>query len=70
MSTVYLRRSDLEFWDMTMRQVVAMIDQWRDIEKNRDMMRAYLANGGDPETIGVSKAESEEKNAELGNAMW
>jgi hypothetical protein len=51
MATVYLHRSDSEFWNMTPRQLVALIDQWKEIEKGRDRMRAYIANGGDPDAV-------------------
>lgn len=69
MATVYLRRSDSEFWDMTMRQLISMIDQWKDIEKSRDSMRAYIANGGDPNKI-VSMEEKRKQAENLGDLAW
>ena len=36
---------------MTPRELVTRIDQWKQIEKNRDALRAYIANGGDPDKI-------------------
>jgi hypothetical protein len=70
MATVYLNRSDSEFWDMTFRQLVCLIEQWKEIEKSRDVMRKYIADGGDPKMIGVSEKKIREAQADMGEAMW
>jgi hypothetical protein len=70
MTTVYLNRSDSDFWEMTFRQIVALIDNWRDVEKNRELMRVFLANGGDPNLIGVSKQKLDEAALQAGAVMW
>lgn len=51
MATVYLHRTDEQFWNMTPRQLIALIDQWKAIEKNRDILRAFIANGGNPDEV-------------------
>jgi hypothetical protein len=70
MATVYLHRSDSEFWEMTPRVLVALIEQWRKIEINRDKMRAFIANGGNPDEEVMSQAQAEKIEAEMGDAMW
>jgi len=63
MATVYLRRTDQEFWAMTPRQLIALIDQWKAIEKGRDVQRALIASGQDPDKI---EAAPMQENA----SMW
>jgi len=63
MATVYLHRTDDEFWKMTPRQLTMLIDQWKLIEKNRDYLRAFIQNGGDPDAV----TESVEKT---NSAAW
>jgi hypothetical protein len=71
MTTVYLNRSDLEFWDMSFRQIISLIEQWKIIEKNRDMMRAFIQNGGDPDEIETGETEKKhEIELAMGNDMW
>jgi hypothetical protein len=70
MATVYLSRSENEFWMMTPRVLIAMIDEWKKIEKNREAMAAYIANGGDPEAVAASPDEVLKAEYEMGDAMW
>jgi len=53
MATVYLGRSDLQFWDITPRVLISMIDEWNKIEKQRAKIQAVcyaaLMNGKDPD---------------------
>jgi hypothetical protein len=42
---------------MTPRQLVALIDQWKEIEKNRDILKAFVANGGDLNEVGHKEAK-------------
>lgn len=69
MATVYLNRTDEEFWEMTLRQVIALIDQWKLIEKNRLIMQKYINDGGDPFNV-VTAEDARKKAAEMGDAMW
>lgn len=70
MATVYLNRSDSEFWEMTPRQLIAMIDQWRKIERSRDITRALIAAGHDPDEAMVDPEEIKRQEYELGAVMW
>jgi hypothetical protein len=54
---------------MTPRIVVAIIDQWRMIEINREKMRVFIANGGDPDEVGSAESVHK-KELELGAALW
>ncbi len=65
MATVYLHRTEEQFWEMTPRQLVALIDQWKAIEKGRDIQRALIASGRDPDEI-VAESAPERSNA----ALW
>lgn len=53
MVTVVFGRSDAEFWDMTPRLAVTMIEEWGKIEKQRAKMQgvviASYMNGKDPD---------------------
>lgn len=42
MATVYLRRSEEEFYDESPRRLISMIDEWFRIEHERERMRAYF----------------------------
>jgi hypothetical protein len=55
---------------MTFRQIVGLIDQWKEIEKNREMLKVFLANGGNPNEVGISAEEVRQKEASMGEAMW
>lgn len=70
MATVYLNRSDADFWEMTLRQVITLIDQWKLIEKNREMLSAFIAQGGDPDEVMASPKDVKAKELEMGAAMW
>lgn len=70
MATVHLRRTDSDFWDMTPRQLITLIDQWKKIEKGLAMQAAYLAAGGDPDDLGLTEAEVIKAEYEMGAAMW
>jgi hypothetical protein len=70
MATSYLSRSDDEFWKMTPRVLVTLIDQWKKIEKGKAAQAAYIAAGGDPEDVGMSEAEIVRQEYEMGANMW
>jgi hypothetical protein len=69
MITGYCNHTADQFWKMTPRIVVAIIDQWRMIEINREKMRAFIANGGDPDEVGSAESVHK-KELELGAALW
>lgn len=69
MMTVYCHHSAEQFWNMTPRAVIAIIDQWRKIEIGRERMRVFISNGGDPDDI-IDKESVRKKELELGNALW
>lgn len=49
MATVYLGRTEDEFWNDSPRRIIAMIDAWKEIEHGRAKMQAYfvaMANNG------------------------
>lgn len=41
MYTVYLRRTEEEYWKASPRKIVAMITEWKKIEHERAKMDAY-----------------------------
>ena len=40
-----------EFYDITPRALVAMIDEWKGIQIFKAQIAAHIANGGDPEEL-------------------
>lgn len=70
MATVYLHRSDSEFWAMTPRLLVSMIAGWKKIERGQMSMHAYIAAGGNPEELDANPAEQRAKELEMGAMMW
>ena len=57
---------------MTPRELVARIDAWKDIERQRDVIRAYIANGGNLDEIDNQPDPEEERRKAfaMGEAMW
>lgn len=77
MATVYLGRSEDQFWDMTPRVLITMVDEWNKIEKQRAKMAgicfASYMNGKDPdEFLGGKEAVkiSEEKMRKNASAFF
>ena len=69
MVTVVFGRSDQEFWDMTPRLAVTMIEEWGKIEKHRAKMQgvviASYMNGKDPDIyLGEKKKIAPKVNRE------
>lgn len=62
MATVYLGRSEEQFWDLTPRVLVSMVKQWNEIEKQRAKVAAICnfayTNGKNPdEFLGGTEAK-------------
>lgn len=77
MATVYLGRSEDQFWNMAPRVLISMIREWNEIEKQRAKMQAIctvaFTNGKDPdEFLGgkESKKASEEQMKKNARAFF
>jgi hypothetical protein len=69
MMTVYCHHSAEQFWNMTPRVVIAIIDQWKKIEVNRERLRVFISSGGDPDEV-IDQEAVRRKELELGAALW
>jgi hypothetical protein len=76
MATVPLQRSEEQFWEMSLRVLVAMIRQHEKTERNKakavGYMTACFMNGQNPdgETETMTSKQLRKKELEMGNAMW
>jgi hypothetical protein len=74
-ATAYLGRSDSDFWDMTPRVLITMVDEWNKIERQKAKIQgicyAALMNGKDPDEFLGGKEQKkvtekqQKKNAAL-----
>jgi hypothetical protein len=69
MITIYCNRTDKEFWNLTPRQTITLIDQWRKIENGRYKIQKFIGSGGDPDELGTAE-QVKKKELEWGQAMW
>jgi len=76
MATVPFARSEEQFWEMSLRLLVIMIDQHQKVERSRakaiGFMTACFMNGKDPDEF-LEQEDPEkvrEKELEMGAMMW
>jgi hypothetical protein len=70
MITCYCNRSEKEFWRMTPRKTIAIINQWKKIEAGRAQLRDFISKGGNPDEIFGNKEKKIADNYQAGEMMF
>ena len=74
MATVQLGWSAEQFWDGSLRTLIALRDQHEKADKNRAKLIGYMVacymNGQDPEEAVVDEKTLKAQEYALGNALW
>jgi hypothetical protein len=77
MATVPFRRSEEQFWEMSLRLLVSMIREHEKAVRNQAKMVGYmtacLSNGKDPDeglVKRVSPRRLRKRELQMGDAMW